>query len=90
MDNIMENNFENIYQGASFYIGCIGGSQWKSYYLITVSEGVVSQKIGIKLSLDEVQEIISAKGNEEVVSKIKLSKSGYIPIASDEKKTKLK
>ena len=76
-------NLKNIYQGVGFYIGCSGGSEYQSYYLITMSEGIVSRTIGIRLTLDEVNEIIASNGDAKIVSKIKSSKWGYIEIEPD-------
>ena len=80
---LREKDFENIYQGMGFSIGCLGDSGCNAYWLITVSERLVSMPIAIELTLDEVNEIIASNGDAKIVSRIKLSNSRYIEIEPD-------
>ncbi len=64
MSDIKITDFNTIFESNGFRIGCIGNSQFKSYYLITVSQHTVSTMIGIKLLPDDVNRIMNASESD--------------------------
>lgn len=75
-----ENDFEKIYETQYGWIGRIGGKEHEAFYFVTVSQGVISNKIGIRLSKSEIAKIIDSNGNSDTIASILREKQGYIEI----------
>lgn len=77
-----EASFKKIYDTKYGWIGRIGGEEYEAFYFITVSQRVVSSKIGIGLSKLEVAKIIESNGDLRTIDSIlrEREKDGHINI----------
>ena len=72
--------FKKIYDTKFGWVARIGGKEYESFYFITLSQGVVSKEIGIKLTKHDVERITASNGDSSVISSIIQNSNEYIDV----------